>query len=122
MSKFKKSLGKILGAAAGVLLAPVTGGASLALAAGLGAGAGHVLVDAPKAAAKKQAAAFAASIPEPAIPAPPASPRRLDTGASVAIGTSADIKNQRVSGRSAGGRSGRIGDILGGLGRGGLNI
>ena len=41
------SVGKILGAVAGVALAPVTGGASLALAGLGGAAAGELLVDAP---------------------------------------------------------------------------
>jgi hypothetical protein len=66
----------------------------------------------------------AINIPAPAIPeipAPPAPNRITDTGASVAIGTSADIKNQRVSGRSSG-KGNRSGDAIGGLGRGGLNI
>lgn len=60
-------------------------------------------------------------IPKAQVPAAPAPIRRSDTGASVALGTSANIKNQRVSGRSNGG-GGSNGDPLGGLGRGGLNI
>lgn len=52
------SVGKILGAVAGVALAPVTGGASLALAGLAGAAAGEALVDAP--ARKAESAASAA--------------------------------------------------------------
>lgn len=73
----------------------------------------------------KQLAAQVPKIPAPKVPeppAPPASAARTDTGANVAIGTSSDIKNQRVSGRSSGRSGFRTGDILGGLGRGGLSI
>lgn len=52
------SVGKILGAVAGIALAPVTGGASLALAGLGGAAAGELLVDAP--ARKAESAASAA--------------------------------------------------------------
>lgn len=53
-------------------------------------------------------------------PAPPAPVTRTNTGANVAIGTS-NVKNQRVSGRSFAGSS-SVGNLLGGLGRGGLSI
>lgn len=52
------SVGKILGAVAGIALAPVTGGASLALAGLGGAVAGEALIDAP--ARKAESAASAA--------------------------------------------------------------
>lgn len=58
----------------------------------------------------------------PQSPAPPASARRQDTGAFVSIGTSSNIKNQRVSGRRARTSSSGSVDVLGGLGRSGLNI
>lgn len=51
------NVGKVLGAIAGVALAPVTGGASLALAGLAGAAAGEALVDSPAAARKATAAA-----------------------------------------------------------------
>jgi hypothetical protein len=60
-------------------------------------------------------------IPAAQIPAPPAPSAITDTGASVSIGTSADVKNQRVSGRTSG-RSTGSGNFLAGLGRSGLNI
>lgn len=63
----------------------------------------------------------AITIPPPAIPAPPAPAPLTDTGASVFIGSSTDIKNQRVSGRSAG-RSSGVMDVIGGLGRSGLKL
>lgn len=50
------SVGKIVGAIAGVALAPVTGGASLALAGLAGAAAGDALIDKPAAQAKSAAA------------------------------------------------------------------
>lgn len=62
------------------------------------------------------------NIPKAQIPAVPAPTPRTDTGANVAVGTSADVKNHRVSGRSSGTSNRRTVDILGGLGRGGLNI
>lgn len=62
------------------------------------------------------------NIPKAQIPAVPAPTPRTDTGAAVAVGTSADVKNQRVSGRSSGSSNRTTVDILGGLGRGGLNI
>lgn len=61
-------------------------------------------------------------LPSPTVPAPPAPTANVDTGANISIGTSADIKNQRISGRSSKGSSSRVADILGGLGRGGLSI
>lgn len=48
------SVGKILGAAAGLALAPFTGGASLALAGLGGAAAGEMLIDAPRRVEKAQ--------------------------------------------------------------------
>lgn len=60
-------------------------------------------------------------MPEAQIPAPPAPVAPTDTGASVSIGTSADIKNQRVSGRSTG-RSTGGNNFLAGLGRGGSGL
>lgn len=47
--------GSLLGAALGYLLAPATGGASLALAMGAGAAAGDTLVDKPQAQAQDAA-------------------------------------------------------------------
>lgn len=49
--------GSLLGAALGYLLAPATGGASLALAMGAGAAAGDAMVDKPQQQAKDAAAA-----------------------------------------------------------------
>lgn len=63
----------------------------------------------------------AVEIPEPKIPAAPAPSRREDTGANVVVGADAS-KNQRVSGRTSGSSSSSSGDVLGGLGRGGLSI
>lgn len=65
----------------------------------------------------------AIEIPEAKIPAVPAPNRREDTGANIVVGADA-AKNQRVSGRKSGsGGSGTSGgDVLGGLGRGGLSI
>lgn len=62
-------------------------------------------------------------IPEPEIPAVPAPNRREDTGAKVVIGSDAS-KDKRVSGRSSGSgeSSSSGGDVLGGLGQGGLSI
>lgn len=48
--------GSLLGAALGYLLAPATGGASLALAMGAGAAAGDAMVDKPKQQAQDAAA------------------------------------------------------------------
>ena len=64
----------------------------------------------------------AITIPKPAVPAAPAPTTRTDTGAIISIGTTVANKDQRVSGggRRTSGRS--AGDILGGLGRGGLSI
>lgn len=61
-------------------------------------------------------------IPTPEIPAAPAPSRRDDTGASVVIGSDAANKNARVSGKKSTTGSGGSGDVLGGLGRGGLSI
>jgi len=61
------------------------------------------------------------SIPAAKIPAAPASAIKQDTGAQVVLGT-ADTKNQRVSGRTRKSATGGSGDVLGGLGRSGLNI
>lgn len=59
------------------------------------------------------------ALPVPKIPAAPAPTRRVDTGASVIIGS--PTTDQRVSG--GGTQSiGRKVDILGGLGLGGLRI
>lgn len=61
-------------------------------------------------------------IPEAEVPAAPAPSRREDTGAKITIGADAS-KNKRVSGRGAGsGGSVSSGDVLGGLGRGGISI
>lgn len=61
-------------------------------------------------------------IPEPKIPAAPAPSRREDTGANIVVGADA-AKNKRVSGRKSGSSSSSSGgDVLGGLGRGGLSI
>lgn len=60
-------------------------------------------------------------IPEPEIPAVPAPNRREDTGARVTVGSDAS-KNKRVSGGGSGGSTTRSGDVLGGLGRGGISI
>lgn len=61
------------------------------------------------------------NIPQAQIPAPPAPVAATDTGAAVSIGTSADVKNQRVSGRTAGRTTGG-GNFLAGLGRGGSGL
>ena len=64
----------------------------------------------------------APDLPEAKIPAVPAPSRRTDTGANVVVGADA-AKNKRVSGRkSSSGTSSSGGDILGGLGGGGLSI
>lgn len=63
----------------------------------------------------------AINIPKPQLPAAQPAPTRTDTGANVAIGTTA-VKDQRVSGRSSSGGTSGVADILGGLGRGGLSI
>jgi len=61
-------------------------------------------------------------IPTPEVPAVPAPNRREDTGAKVVVGADA-VKDNRVSGRKSGsGSSQSGGDVLGGLGRGGLSI
>jgi hypothetical protein len=61
-------------------------------------------------------------LPKVQIPATPAPSRRVDTGATIVVGSDAG-KNKRVSGRGSGSSSRGGGDILGGLGRGGgLNI
>lgn len=60
-------------------------------------------------------------IPEPKIPAAPAPSRREDTGAKVSIGSD-NAKNARVSGGGRGNSSKSSGDVLGGLGGGGLNL
>ena len=62
------------------------------------------------------------AMPTPEIPAPPAPGAVSDSGANVSIGTSVDIKNQRVSGRTSSTSTRKSGDPLGGLGRSGLNI
>ena len=63
----------------------------------------------------------APALPAVKTPAVPAPSRRVDTGATIVVGSDAS-KNKRVSGRSSG-SSGSSGDILGGLGKGGgLNI
>ncbi len=62
------------------------------------------------------------ALPAPAIPAPPAPGAVATSGADVSIGTSVDLKNQRVSGRTATTTTRKSGDPLGGLGRSGLNI
>lgn len=62
------------------------------------------------------------NIPEAQLPVPPAPNAVTDTGASVSIGTSGDVKNQRVTGRSTVRRKSSGTDILGGLGQSGLNI
>lgn len=62
------------------------------------------------------------NIPEAEAPATPAPSRREDTGAKIVVGSDA-VKDNRVSGRkSKSGSSSSGGDVLGGLGRGGLNI
>ena len=61
-------------------------------------------------------------IPEVEVPAVPAPSRREDTGANIVVGSDAS-KNKRVSGRKSGsGSSSAGGDVLGGLGQGGLSI
>lgn len=60
-------------------------------------------------------------IPKADIPNAPAPAAMQDTGASVSFGSSNDIKNQRVSGRSIK-RTGFPLDFLGGLGKSGLKI
>lgn len=61
-------------------------------------------------------------IPEAAIPNIPAPNAITDTGADISLGGAGDIKNQRVSGRSAARKTAGGVDILGGLGQSGLNI
>lgn len=62
------------------------------------------------------------ALPAPEIPAPPAPDAVTSGGADVRIGTSADIKNQRVSGRTKSSSS-KGTDVLGGLTRtSGLHI
>lgn len=64
----------------------------------------------------------APEIPEAKEPAVPAPNRREDTGAKIVVGSDA-AKDARVSGRSSGSGASRSGgDVLGGLGRGGLSI
>lgn len=61
-------------------------------------------------------------IPVPEIPAAPAPSTRTDTGANVVVGAD-KVQDKRVSGGSStstGSSSG--GDVLGGLGKGGLSI
>lgn len=58
-------------------------------------------------------------MPEAVVPAVAAPETRVDTGATVAIGTDA-VKNQRVSGR--GSQTKKKVDVLAGLGSGGLSI
>lgn len=62
-------------------------------------------------------------IPEAKMPAQAAPRTREDTGADVIIGADSG-KNARVSGRRSGqgGSSSGGGDVLGGLGQGGLSI
>lgn len=62
------------------------------------------------------------ALPVPEIPAPPAPGAVSNSGADVSIGTSADIKNQRVSGRSSTGGGSSKSNPLGGLGLGGIKI
>lgn len=63
------------------------------------------------------------NIPEPALPIPPAPNAMTDTGQEVSLGGAADVKNQRVSGRSATAKKRTAtNDVLGGLGQSGLNI
>lgn len=57
-------------------------------------------------------------MPTAANPAKPARNPRLDTGASVALGTASDIQDQRVSGARAVAASNKSVDVLGGLGAG----
>jgi len=61
------------------------------------------------------------TLPAPKIPDAPAPGPVTDTGASIVIG-STDVKNQRVSGRSAARKKTTGTDVLGGLGSSGLNI
>jgi hypothetical protein len=60
------------------------------------------------------------NIPEPKRPAPPAPTARYDSGASILLGSNSS--NNRVSGRVHKPATTRSGDVLGGLGRSGLNI
>lgn len=60
-------------------------------------------------------------LPTPQFPAMAAPPTRNDTGAQVHLGTDT-VANQRVSGRSSSEVVQTQGDVLGGLGRGGLSI
>lgn len=63
------------------------------------------------------------ALPVPEIPAPPAPGAVSSSGADVSVGTSADIKNQRVSGRTSSGSGGsKKSNPLGGLGLGGIKI
>ena len=64
------------------------------------------------------------ALPAPEVPATPAPNRREDTGANIVIGSD-NAKNKRASGGGSGRSSAspiRQRDVLGGLGRGGLNI
>lgn len=100
------SVGKILGAVAGVALAPVTGGASLALAGLGGALAGEALIDQPARqaeSAQRQAAAQAEQARADALAAASAKRTDMTEGAGVvarkgasALGES-DMKDTRGS-------------------------
>lgn len=62
-------------------------------------------------------------IPPAELPQVPAPTAVTDTGADISLGSTADVKNQRVSGRSAvRKKSGNSVDVLGGLGQSGLSI
>lgn len=62
------------------------------------------------------------NIPEAKIPDTPAPTAMTDTGASLSLG-SANVANQRVSGRSSTAKKRKkTNDLLGGLGQSGLNI
>jgi len=61
------------------------------------------------------------TVPEAKIPAISAPNRREDSGANIVVGADAS-KNKRVSGRGSVSSSSSGGDVLGGLGRGGLSI
>jgi hypothetical protein len=63
----------------------------------------------------------APDIPEPAIPAAPAPKKREDSGAEIVVGADA-VKDQRASGKGSSSSSSSGGDVLGGLGKGGLSI
>lgn len=62
------------------------------------------------------------NIPAAELPTPPAPNAITDTGADVVLGAGGDVKNQRVSGRSASRKKSSGNDILGGLGQSGLSI